>query len=306
MPADLEEIVGSVSDDDRNREELLAENKDLRGRLAVLEKGANKTKQLEMTRLRLSKLESLGMLAGGIAHDFNNILTGIMGNLSLALYKDVESTQASNYLRVAEEACQRATGLTEQLLTFAKGGKPIREDTDLGVLIEETCRFALQGSNCRCEVDLQPDLYHAYVDRAQITQVIQNLALNAIQAMPEGGVVTLIARNRQVAETTLAGLAPGRYVSISLTDEGVGMQADVREHIFDPCFSTKSEGRGLGLAVVHSIVSRHGGHVELRSEPGQGATFQVLLEAGLEVGRRVESPELPTTSGSGSVSGRPG
>ena len=258
-------------------------------------------KQLELTRLRLSKLESLGMLAGGIAHDFNNILTGIMGNLSLALSEGAEPAEVSSYLAVAEEACQRATGLTEQLLTFAKGGTPIRENTVLGSLIEEACRFALQGSNCRCEVDLQPDLYPACVDRGQIAQVIQNLALNAAQAMPEGGVVTLSAHNRQLAGANPAGLAPGRYVSISLTDEGAGIEADMREHIFDPYFSTKPKGHGLGLAVVHSIVMRHGGHVKLRSKLGQGTTFEVLLEAGLESGRGADSPAPLTTAGSGRV-----
>ena len=228
-------------------------------------------KQLEADQRRLSQLESLGVLAGGIAHDFNNLLMGIMGSLSLAkAEKDPSARDA--LLAVADGAADKASALAKQLLTFAKGGAPEKEIVSLGELLAEVAGFALTGSRVRLDLDVGADLWPAEVDPGQVSQVIQNLVINAAEAMPDGGTMTLRARN-------LSDEDGATFVQISITDTGAGIAPDIADRIFDPYFSTKQTGTGLGLTVAHSIVTRHGGRITATSHPGGGSTFSVLLPA---------------------------
>ena len=236
--------------------------------------------RLEAELQRASKLESLGLLAGGIAHDFNNLLTAVIGNLSLARLDatvDTESTMES--LRAAEKAAARAKDLTQQLLTFAKGGSPIQAAVLLPDIVREVAEFALSGSKVRCRFDIANDLWPANVDRGQIGQVVQNIVINAMQAMPEGGVIDISIQNSLVGAELGRVLVPGRYVLLVFTDHGEGILPENIERVFDPYFTTKKGGNGLGLATVHSIVKKHLGHISAESEPGKGTTFRVWLPA---------------------------
>jgi|GEM_PF-1064103 len=225
------------------------------------------------------KLESIGLLAGGIAHDFNNILTAILGNLSLASDLLRDGDPAAELLREAETASRRAQGLTRQLLTFAKGGAPVRRVVRLGETIRSAATFALRGSKVRCDLDIHDDLWPTWADAGQIAQVVQNLVINAKQAMPQGGTVIVKAWNRTSTSEADDGPVTERHVVVSVTDTGVGIKADDVGRIFDPYFTTKSEGSGLGLTTSHSIVRNHGGWFEVESEEGRGTTFRFYLPA---------------------------
>ena len=227
--------------------------------------------------LQTQKMESLGVLAGGIAHDFNNLLTAIGGNIDFALNRPGQTNQEA--LCDAQRALERATGLTGQLLTFAKGGAPIVQTVDLRDLIQEWSRFALRGAKSSCDVHTPDDLWPARVDANQISQVLGNLIINADQAMPEGGLITVRARNTHKDPVDSVFLGEGRFVEISVQDQGPGIDPEIRSRIFDPYYTTKQDGTGLGLATVYSIVKRHGGHTLVDSEPGQGSTFHVYLPA---------------------------
>ena len=256
---------------------------------------------MEAEILKSQKLESLGILAGGIAHDLNNILTAILANLSiLRMYANLEEDLA-HILTEAERACGRARRLGEQLLTFAKGGSPIKKVLSLGGLLRDTTEFALAGSNIRCEYSMAEDLDAVEGDPTQISQVIHNLVLNAKQAMPEGGVIRLCAANATVGEQEATGLRAGSYVKISIEDRGEGIPAENLPRIFDPFFTTKRDGSGLGLATAYSIVKGHGGHIHVESDVGAGATFHVYLPAfeGDHCPARAKEPE--TRKGSGKV-----
>ncbi len=234
---------------------------------------------LEADLQRASRLESLGHLAGGIAHDFNNLLTVMMGNLSIVRF-DIELPPATaQALHEAELAAARAKDLTQQLLTFAKGGAPIRAATELPDVIREVTEAALLGGNVKPRYQFGDGCWRANVDRAQIGQVVQNLVLNAAQAMAGGGEVCIQLSNTIVGAEMKPALEPGAYVLLEVTDNGPGIEAAHLPHIFDPYFSTKSGGAGLGLATVHSIVKRHGGRVTVDSTPGEGATFRIWLPA---------------------------
>ncbi len=228
---------------------------------------------------RASRLESIGILAGGIAHDFNNILTAIMGNITLALLDAQTLTKTEHYLRDAEHAALRARDLTQQLLTFAKGGDPVRAAVLLPEIITEVSRFALHGSRVKCEYDLPDDLWLADADKGQIGQVVQNLVINAVQAMPDGGIVRITARNEKVTQDPQRPLAPGDYVTIRVADTGIGIKPEHLSKLFDPYFTTKQQGSGLGLTTVYSIIRKHNGHIEVTSELGCGTVFQLWLPA---------------------------
>jgi len=229
--------------------------------------------KLQWERDKAQRLESLGLLAGGIAHDFNNILTGIIGNLSLIRVMIDSGHRAAARLDECEKAAIRAGELTQQLLTFARGGEPVKKTMDVVRLIEESVSFTLRGSNVRAELDIAHDLWAVEADEGQINQVLNNLLINAVQAMPGGGVVTVRAEN----ETGTKGSE--RHVCISISDSGDGIPDEILPRIFDPYFSTKAEGTGLGLASVYSIVTRHGGSVTVSSEAGCGSEFVVRLPA---------------------------
>jgi PAS domain S-box-containing protein len=229
-------------------------------------------------RARSSKLESLGILAGGIAHDFNNIMTAIIGNLSLVSMSSTLDTSAARRISEAERACERARSLTKQLLTFSKGGAPVKSPTSLAPLVEEAASFALRGSNVRPESAMPDDLWAVEADAGQLTQVIHNIVINAKQAMPGGGIVRLSAAN-VTRDTTRQDepISPGDYVRIEIVDDGTGIPANLLPKVFDPYFTTKPDGSGLGLASCYSIVRSHGGHIGIESTPGEGTTVEILL-----------------------------
>ncbi|MBI4978481.1 MAG: PAS domain S-box protein [Spirochaetes bacterium] len=224
------------------------------------------------------KLEALGILAGGIAHDFNNLMGGIFGHIDMAREYAADE-KSERHLSLAMNALERARGLTAQLLTFAKGGDPVRKIGRLFPFVEETVRFALSGAAVACTFDVLPDLWASSFDRSQIAQVIDNLVINAQQAMPAGGMMTVTARNSSFAEKEHPLLPKGDYVMLSVKDTGIGIPKELQSRIFDPFFTTKEKGHGLGLASSYSIVSRHGGCITVESEPGSGSTFTVYLPA---------------------------
>jgi signal transduction histidine kinase/CheY-like chemotaxis protein len=223
------------------------------------------------------KLESLGVLAGGIAHDFNNILTGVLGNITLAQMFLDETHKAFQPLAFAEKAGLRAAALASQLLTFAKGGAPVRRPLSLTPLIEESVSLALHGSNVRCVVHPGEDLLNVEADEGQLSQVFNNIIINATQAMPDGGTLTISTENVALPAENDLGLSPGTYVRIIFSDEGCGMSKVAQSKAFDPYYTTKPTGSGLGLASVYSVIRKHGGHINLRSEVGCGATFTIHL-----------------------------
>lgn len=228
--------------------------------------------------VKMQKLESIGMLAGGLAHDFNNILTGITGNLSYAQLLLDGDHPASGPLVAAQHAAGRATELTGQLLTFARGGEPRREVIALEGLISRSLHLLLGGSRVKGEVQLAVDLRCVEADGDQLSQMLGNLIINAVQAMEDGGLLRISAENCCLGEEQ-AALVPGNYVRICLSDTGPGMTPQVLERIFEPYFTTKKEGSGLGLATAYSIVTRHGGSLGAESTLGEGSRFTILLPA---------------------------
>ncbi|MDT8389538.1 MAG: cache domain-containing protein [Lentisphaeria bacterium] len=235
------------------------------GTIIVLRDTTDKRKG-ERERLRLMKLESVGVLAGGIAHDFNNLLTGLMGNIELAKSCIKPEDEAYLYITDAEHVMHAARGLAMQLLTFAKGGAPIKKIISLKEELAAAAGFSLRGSSIQLETAIADDLLPVEADRGQISQVISNLIINAKQAMPDGGKVILRAENEEE-----------KWVKITLTDQGSGIPEEIREKIFDPYFSTKADGSGLGLASCHSIISNHGGRMMVESELGKGTSFIIRL-----------------------------
>lgn len=228
--------------------------------------------------MRVEKLESLGVLVGGIAHDFNNILVAIMGNIHFAgTTKSAE--ERKRVLLQAEKAVLHAKELTRQFLTFSKGGAPIKKTVFLADFIKSHAEFSLRGSNVGCEFSIDDGLLPVNADIGQIGQVIYNIALNAKQAMPEGGTIEISANNVDGVAGISPELASGKYVKISIKDSGCGMTEDVKARIFDPYYTTKSDGNGLGLSSVYSIIKRHDGHIDLETKPGLGTTFHVYLPA---------------------------
>jgi len=234
-------------------------------------------KEHEKELLKIEKLESLGALAGGIAHDFNNILTGIMGNISFAQMFLDDSHKAYKPLAEAEKASVRAGELAYQLLTFARGGEPVKKLVSLSQLVNETVSFVLRGSNVKGCIEIPASIHAIEADEGQMNQVFHNIIINATQAMPEGGTLTVTARNETLTDENPMNLPRGSYVRLSFADQGIGIQEDSLKRIFDPYFTTKSSGKGLGLASAHSIVKRHGGHIGVSSETGKGTIFTIHL-----------------------------
>jgi PAS domain S-box-containing protein len=234
-------------------------------------------RKMEEELIKVQKLESLGILAGGIAHDFNNILTTILGNISIARMRSQFSDDSTNTLRAAEEGCLRAKALTQQLLTFSKGGAPVKRIMLISQLIKNSCEFALRGSSVRCEFSIPEDLWAVDVDEGQIGQVLNNLIINADHAMPQGGVIQVQAENMQLTPDHSLPLSQGNYVRLTIKDQGIGIPAEILPRIFDPYFTTKYKGSGLGLAISHSIITNHGGFLTVTSEPATGTTFCIYL-----------------------------
>jgi len=236
-------------------------------------------RRLEEEQNKASKLESLGLLAGGIAHDFNNILTAILGNISLGEALVNKDDEIYRRLKEAENACLRAKDLTQQLLTFSKGGAPIKTTTSITDLIKESVWFALSGSNIRCEFNITEDLWYAEVDEAQIIQVINNLAINAKQAMEGEGKIKITAENFISRDNGSAALKEGKYIKISIEDQGHGIAEEHLPKIFDPYFTTKAQATGLGITTAWSIIKRHGGYLAVESKKGVGTRLEIYLPA---------------------------
>ncbi len=236
-------------------------------------------KRLEEEQLRSQKIESIAILAGGIAHDFNNILTGILGNISLAKLFADNNYKLIERLDAAEAASIQARELTQQLLIFSKGGAPVKSTTSIAKILEDTVRFSLHGSKVSYELDIDSDLWSADVDISQFNQVINNLIINANQAMPKGGTIYIKAQNTTIDSEKFPFLPSGRYIKIVIQDEGIGIPPEHMGRIFDPYFTTKSQGNGLGLAIVYSIIKRHDGHISVDSIVGKGTKFTIYLPA---------------------------
>ena len=261
-------------------EELVAERTaELQSANVRLQREVAERERMEDEMTRVQQLESLGLLAGGIAHDFNNLLGSILGSLSLALLDVDPANPAHRQLIKAEQVSLRAQNLTRQLLTFSRGGAPVKRLIALAGIIGEAAGFSLRDSRVLHEIDVPSDLWPVEADEGQVMQVLNNLLINADQAMPTGGIIRISARNITLEPDSGLPLGAGRYVKLSVADEGTGIPADHIARVFDPFFTTKQKGSGLGLAVSYSIIRKHEGLMTVESEPGRGATFHVYLPA---------------------------
>ena len=250
------------------------------GGVSVFLRDVTDRKRVEEERLTTGKLESLGTLAGGIAHDLNNLLTVISGNIGLAQIEAPGSpANLLSFLSRAGEAAQHAAQLSNQLLTFSKGGTPLKRVVSISDLVTQAAEFALHGSNLRSDLDIQAGLWRSAVDPAQIEQVINALVINAREAMPRGGIVRVSARNLEIDANSGLPIRPGRYVKVQVADNGGGIEKRLVTKIFDPYFTTKSTGTGLGLSISYSVVKKHGGLLHLERTSADGSTFTFYLPA---------------------------
>jgi len=286
---DIHVITAVLKDKMHNMERIIAlswasvqEQEEGQGGYVWIFRDISAERELEKEFLKSQKLESIGLLAGGIAHDFNNILSGILGNAQLAAMAAKSGKSLEKYLSGIEEATKNAASLTQQLLTFSKGGKPVKELISLKELLVESVDFALRGSTVKGKLDIPADLWMVEADPGQINQVINNLTINAVQSMPGGGMLKISANN--IPSLSSAGeealpLAEGRYIKITCTDTGIGIPKENLTHIFDPYFTTKQKGSGLGLATTHAIIKKHNGLIRVKSTLGRGTTFEIYLPA---------------------------
>ncbi|MGB5986184.1 MAG: ATP-binding protein [Desulfobacterales bacterium] len=254
-------------------------------------------RRMEEKLIKVKNLESIAALSGGIAHDYNNLLTVIMGNISLAQAHLDPDQDIYGLLEEAQKASEVARDLTEKLITFSRGGLPNKEVLRVAPLIRVAAEFTLSGSNLKCEYDLSDEIWPVEVDKKQISHVIYHLVMNAREAMPGGGIIQIRAQNIEHRDPSLM-LTPGRYVRISVCDQGPGISADIRDKIFDPYFSTKERGAekglGLGLSICYSIINRHRGMIDLSGDSGQGACFNIYLPAA-EHDAAVSVPDTPAS-----------
>lgn len=245
-----------------------------------LKKEIIERKQMEEAVIRARNLESLGFIAGGIAHDFNNLLTIILGYASLAKMSVKPEGRIFDLLTQSEDACIRAKELTAKLLTFSKGGEPVRKTAFINKLLKDSADFALSGSNIQCEFFIPDDLYPVEIDEAQMSHAIHNLVINAREAMPDGGVVKISAENITVRPEDQLSLQEGKYIRISVEDQGAGIPEEHLQRIFDPYFTTKpmgvQKGMGLGLSICYSIIKKHNGHITVKSSVGGGNNISYL------------------------------
>ncbi len=245
------------------------------------------------------KLESVGLLAGGIAHDFNNLLSGILSNIELAKMLSIQENKVFERLEEAEQATLRAKNLTLQLLIFSKGGGPVKCTMDIGDLVTESVQFALRGADVKCEFSIQQDLWPVDADAGQLRQVVNNMIINADQAMPAGGSIKVVGENVELGASDVPPLEKGKYVKISIEDHGIGIAKEHLSKVFDPYFTTKQNGSGLGLATSYSIIKKHHGLISVTSELGGGATFTIYLPAseGTVLKKEVKKQELVKGTG---------
>ncbi len=253
-------------------------------------------KKIETELQKVSKIETLGVFAGGIAHDFNNIVASAMGNISMAKSIIKNDDQIREYIISAEEALLKTKDLTHQLLTFTKGGEPLKETASIKEIIKNAVKFVLSGCQIKWFCDFPGDLWNVMIDKGQISQVIHNIVLNSRQAMSHSGRIDISAENRIIDPGENTGLKEGSYIKIVISDEGPGISEEAREKIFDPFFTTKKEGSGLGLALSYSIVKRHGGYIDLNVPEDKGASFTIFLPATREeVMKKPEESDSPVS-----------
>jgi signal transduction histidine kinase len=233
----------------------------------------------KVEKMKTDRLDSVGTLAGGIAHNFNNLLTGILGNISLAKTHLSPGEKAYDLLTESEDLSLKARELASRLLTLAPGGAPLKKMARIDTLIKDWVKYSLRGSHTRSTFTLSDDLWLVEVDREQFGQVIGNLIANADQAMRGAGSIAIAAENAHISAGDVPWLAAGRYIKISITDRGQGIPPERLSRIFDPFFTTGEPGRGLGLTIAYSIIQRHGGHVTVVSKPEEGTTFTIYLPA---------------------------
>lgn len=248
-------------------------------------------KKTEAELLRIQKLEAIGILAGGIAHDFNNLLVSILGNITLVKLNPNLPPDLAQMIEEAERSSLRAKDLTSQLLTFARGGAPIRKLVTLSMLLEKAARSAAEGNNVRFEMSVPQDLWPIKADEGLIFQAIRSIVTNAQQAMPQGGTIEVRAENETVVRETALPLEPGNYVKISVCDTGIGIPKEFLSKVFDPYFTTKQKGSGLGLTIAYAVVKSHDGHIYVESELGVGTTVYVYLPAAREKRAEERTPE---------------
>lgn len=256
-------------------------------------------KKTEEELQKIEKLESLGIMAGGIAHDFNNLLTTITSNISLVSITG--DNKLLELLKDSKIACNHAKNLTHQLLTFSKGGAPIKKVSYIGNLLKDSSSFALRGSNLRCTYSIPPDLWPVEIDEGQITQVMHNLVLNATQAMTEGGTIDIRAENIKEGTKDMFSLEHKKYIKFSIEDRGTGIPKEHIKKIFDPYFTTKEDGSGLGLASTYSIIKNHGGHIDVSSELGSGTVFHLYLPASKTLPPVKEKKTVNAVKGAGKI-----
>lgn len=265
---------------DYTGELLLSALRDDLGRVtqyAGILRDITESKRTEERHLLVSKLESITLLAGGIAHDFNNYLAVVTGFLSLLKLEAHLNEEEKEMLDSSLRAASRAQHLTQQLLAFSKGGAPVKRAADLEEIIKESCHFATHGGKSKLDYSIQKGLWPIEADAGQISQVLQNLIINAGQAMPKGGDIYITAENYTIAEGSAPSLTPGPYVKLVVRDTGMGIPKELLDKIFDPYFTTKAEGNGLGLSTSYSIIIKHGGHISVTSQIGKGTTFTLYL-----------------------------
>ncbi len=236
-------------------------------------------KMFDSQRLRSNKLESLGQLAGGIAHDFNNILTAVIGSLSMIKLKAGKGSVIYELADTAEKSGFRAKNLTNQLLTFAKGGSPVKDTANMNAIVTDASDFVLRGSNCICEYDLEKNLRLTKADAGQLTQVIQNIVINAYQSMPNGGKIFIKTANVKFEKDNPLSLNEGEYNHIQIADQGYGISEENMEHIFDPYFTTRTGGSGLGLTICYSVIKKHNGTISIESVVNKGTEVNIYLPA---------------------------
>ena len=252
-------------------------------------------KQVEEEIVKMQKLESISILTGGIAHDFNNVLAGIKSNIYLVKDYVDRNDKGYAYLTRAEDAVRLGKDLALKMLTFSKGGEPVKKILSAYDLITDSVRLAMSGSNVRCEFDIPDDLWQIEADEGQLIQVISNLMINASQAMPEGGTIKVRVENIESQAEKSGLLNKGKYVKITVKDQGIGIQGEHLQKIFDPYFTTKQKGSGLGLAIAYSIIRKHDGHITVESEMGVGTTFFIYLAAS---GKKITNGAEGTSAGS--------
>ena len=239
---------------------------------------------MEEEMVKMEKLRSVGVLAGGIAHDFNNILAAILGNINLATFSTELDERTRRLLGQAEKACIRARDLTYQLLTFSKGGDPVKRTVDMGEIVRESSEFVLRGSGISLSFDFDEALWQVDADPGQLSQVIQNLVINARHAMKDRGTMDIAIKNTRL-NAPKGIVSPGDWLKITIKDTGPGIPEDIQDRIFEPYFTTKEQGSGLGLAISYSIIKKHDGVIELESKKGQGTVFTIYLPRSKETGQ---------------------